>query len=151
MAQIITCDSLNAVKEYNSMEIESKWLEKYRFSVTNGRNDPIIIDVGPDYGGNGPAALELVIMALATCLGTTYKMIADKMHLTVSAISVKAIANKNEKDFITDVRMRVYVSSKDPIEKLEKALELAEKNCPVDNIFHQTQIPTEAILHINPS
>ncbi len=133
------------------MEIESKWLDKYRFSVTNGRNDPIIIDVGPDYGGKGPAALELVIMALATCLGTTYKMIADKMHLSISAINVKAIANKDEKDFITDVHLHVYVSSKDSTEKLEKTLELAEKNCPVDNIFHQTQIPTEATLHIDSS
>ncbi len=130
------------------MEIESKWLDKYRFSVTNGRNDPIVIDVGPDYGGNGPAALELVIMALATCLGTTYKMIADKMHLTITAISVKAKANKNEKDFITDIMLHVYVSSKDPIEKLEKTLELAENNCPVDNIFQQTKIPVKAELHI---
>ncbi|MHA1155742.1 MAG: OsmC family protein [Candidatus Heimdallarchaeota archaeon] len=131
------------------MEIESKWLEKYRFSVTNGRNDPIVIDVGPDYGGSGPAALELVIMALATCLGTTFKMIADKMQLTITAISVKATANKNDKDFITDIHMNVYVSSKDPKEKLEKTLELAEKNCPVDNIFQQTQIPVEAKLHID--
>ncbi len=76
-------------------------------------------------------------------------MIADKMHLTITAISVKAKANKNEKDFITDIKLHVYVSSKDPIEKLEKTLELAENNCPVDNIFQQTKISVEAELHIN--
>ena len=130
------------------MEIESKWLEKYRFSVSNGRNEPIIVDVGPDYGGKGPAALELAIMALATCLGTTYKMIGDKMHLTITDLSVKAIANKNEHDFLTDIHLDVIVTSKDSKEKLEKSLEMAERNCPVDNIFHQTQIPIETELHV---
>ena len=133
------------------MDIESKWLDNYRFSVSNGHNDPIIVDVGPDYGGNGPAALELTIMSLATCLGTTYKMIADKMHLKVTALNVKASVKKNDQSFITDIKLDVYVSSDEQNEKLIKALEMAEKNCPVDNIFHQTQIPMITKLHVNTS
>lgn len=66
-------------------------------------------------------------MTLTTCLGTTYKMIADKMHLTISAINVKAIADKKEKDFITDIHLHIYVSSKDSQEELEKTLDLQKK------------------------
>jgi uncharacterized OsmC-like protein len=135
------------------MEITSKWIEKYRFAVTDGRHEPFILDVPPNYGGEdkGPTALEMAIMSLATCLGTSYKLIADHMHLKISSLEVKAIANKTEQDkTVTDIHLYVKIGSNDPKEKLEKCLVLAEENCPVDQIFMQTQIPMEVILEVNP-
>ncbi|NHJ46783.1 MAG: OsmC family protein [Asgard group archaeon] len=134
------------------MEITSKWIEKYRFSVTDGRHEHFILDVPPNYGGEdkGPTALELAIMALATCLGTSYKLVADKMHLDITSLEVKAIANKTENDkTVTDIHLYVKIESDSPQEKLQNCLELAEENCPVDQIFLQTQIPMEVILQIN--
>jgi uncharacterized OsmC-like protein len=48
------------------------------------------------FGGDdtAPPALEMATMVLATCLGTTYKMTIDHMHLEVEDLEVKAIANK---------------------------------------------------------
>lgn len=133
------------------MEIISKWIEKYRFSVSDGRHHPFILDVPPNYGGDdiGPTALEFAIMGLATCLGTTFKMIADKSHLNVTSVEVKAVANKTDEDkTVTDIHLYVKVGSDSEYEKLEKALKIAEDNCPVDLIFQQTQIPMEVILQI---
>ncbi|MHA1212862.1 MAG: OsmC family protein [Candidatus Heimdallarchaeota archaeon] len=132
------------------MEITSKWIEKYRFQADNGRHSAIDFDTPQKYGGedSAPSALEVAIMALAACLGTTYKMTADHMHLSITALEVKAIANKSDDMHLSDVNMTVKVTSKDPKEKLEQCLELAEKNCPVDIIFHQTEIPIIAKLII---
>lgn len=134
------------------MEISSKWIEKYKFSVTNGRNATFTLDVPLSYGGDdsGPSALELSLMGLVGCLGTTYKMIADKMHLTVNEVEVKAIADKTEHDLtVTAIHIEVFIKSQDPKEKLEKCLQMAEENCPVDLIFHQTSIPIETKLTIS--
>lgn len=133
------------------MEITSKWIEKYRFSVTDGRHQSFLLDVPPNHGGDdkGPTALEFAIMGLATCLGTTFKMIADKSQLNVTSVEVKAIANKTEKDkTVTDIHLYVKVGSDSEHEKLEKTLKIAEDNCPVDLIFQQTQIPMEVILQV---
>ncbi|HUU76996.1 MAG TPA: OsmC family protein [candidate division Zixibacteria bacterium] len=132
------------------MEITSKWIDKFQFKVDNGRNQTVILDVPPNYGGDntGPTGLELAIMGLASCLGTTYKMIADKMHIEIIGLEVKAIVNKDERDMVTDINLNVKIESNDEPEKLQKVLEMAEQNCPVDNIFHQTKIPMETKLEI---
>ncbi|MHA1124258.1 MAG: OsmC family protein [Candidatus Heimdallarchaeota archaeon] len=133
------------------MEIISKWIEKYKFSVTNGRNATYTLDVPEIYGGDdtGPTALELSLMGLVGCLGTSYKMVADKMHLTVNDIEVKAKAEKTMQDkTITAIHIAVIIKSEDPKDKLEKCLQMAEENCPVDLIFHQTTIPIETKLTI---
>ena len=131
------------------MEITSKWIKNYQFKVDNGRNQSIIMDVPPQYGGKdtAPTALEYAIMALATCLGTTYKMIADKMHLDIQSLEVKANADKTDEDkTVTSIYLSLNVASNEQIEKLEKCLMIAEENCPVDLIFHQTQIPMKVTL-----
>ncbi|MFW9922741.1 MAG: OsmC family protein [Candidatus Thorarchaeota archaeon] len=131
------------------MEITSRWLDKYRFEASNGRNHTIIADVPPNYGGenSGPTALELAIMGLTSCLGTTFKMISDKMHLNIAALEVKAIANKTMEDkTVTDIHLFVKVKSNESKEKLEKCLIMTEENCAVDLIFAQTRIPMDVKL-----
>lgn len=132
------------------MEITSKWIDKYKFRVDDGRHPYFELDVPPKFGGedSAPTALEMAVMALATCLGTTYKMTADHMHLTIKELEVKAIANKLDDIHLSDIHLIVRVKSQEPLEKLEKALLLAEKNCAVDIIFQQTEIPMETKLEI---
>jgi len=132
------------------MEITSKWIDKYKFRVDDGRHSYFELDVPPKFGGEdtAPTALEMAVMALATCLGTTYKMTADHMHLTIKKLEVKAIANKSDDIHLSDIHLTVLVKSQDSFEKLEQALHIAEKNCAVDIIFHQTQIPMETKLEI---
>jgi putative redox protein len=131
------------------MEISSKWIEKYKFSVTNGRNATYTLDIPKSYGGEdtGPTALELALMGLVGCLGTSYKMIADKMHLVVNDVEVKAIADKTMEDkTVTAIHLEIIIKSQNKREQLEKCLHMAEENCPVDLIFHQTAIPIEKKL-----
>ncbi|MBK5112246.1 MAG: OsmC family protein [Candidatus Heimdallarchaeota archaeon] len=132
------------------MEITSKWIDKYKFRVDDGRHPYFELDVPPKFGGEdtAPTALEMAVMALATCLGTTYKMTVDHMHLTIEDLEVKAIANKTDDIHLSDIHLIVRVKSQEPLEKLEKALHLAEKNCAVDIIFQQTKIPMETKLEI---
>ena len=133
------------------MEITSKWLEKYKFKVNDGRHSDLLLDVSPIYGGEdkGPSALEMTIMALTTCLGTTFKMIADKMNLKISDLQLNSTANKAEKDkTVTDIHIWINVKSTESKEKLHKCLELAEENCPVDTIFRLANIPVETKLKI---
>lgn len=132
------------------MEITSKWIEGNKFEVNNGRHPAVTLDTPAKFGGkdSAPSALELAIMALAGCLGTTYKMTAQHMHLEVTALEVKANFTKRDDMYLNDVSLIVYATSKSDEQKLLKCLELAEKNCPVDVLFHQTKIPIKTQLKI---
>ncbi|MGC9780757.1 MAG: OsmC family protein [Candidatus Heimdallarchaeota archaeon] len=132
------------------MEITSKWIEKNKFKVDDGKHPFFILDTPEKYGGDdaAPTALEMAVMALATCLGTSYRMTLSHMHLTFKELEIKAIANKSDDIHLSDIHLMVYVKSKESQTKLEKALAIAEKNCAVDIIFHQTEIPIETKLKI---
>ncbi|MBN1330976.1 MAG: OsmC family protein [Candidatus Heimdallarchaeota archaeon] len=131
------------------MEIISKWMEKNRFKVSNGKHPEIFLDTPSKFGGEdtAPTALELAVMALAGCLGTTFKITADHMRLEIDSLEVKALANKSDDLHLSSIHLSVNVDSNEPNEKLIHCLELAEKNCPVDIIFQQTTIPIE--VHLN--
>ena len=132
------------------MEITSKWIEKNRFKVDDGKHPFIILDTPEKFGGDdtAPTALEMAVMALATCLGTTYRMTLGHMHLKFEALEVKALANKSDDIHLSDIHLIVKIKSKDSHDKLEKALAIAEKNCAVDIIFHQTDIPIKTKLEV---
>ncbi|HUT79998.1 MAG TPA: OsmC family protein [Candidatus Bathyarchaeia archaeon] len=133
------------------MEIISKWIEKNRFLVSNGKHSELFLDTPPKYGGEdtAPTTLELAIMTLAGCIGTTFKMTADHMHLEINALEVKAIANKSDDIHLSYIHLTLIINSKESSEKLKHCLELAEKNCPVDIIFQQTAIPIEMNLELS--
>ncbi|RLI73370.1 hypothetical protein DRO91_03040, partial [Candidatus Heimdallarchaeota archaeon] len=97
-----------------------------------------------------PKALELAIMSLAGCLGTTFNMTLQKMHLQFKTLEIKAAAKKREEIFLESIHINIVnVKSGAEVTKLECALTLAEKNCPVDNIFQQTKIPITVELQIS--
>jgi len=133
------------------MEIVSRWIEKNKFEVENGRHPAIVLDTPEKYGGEDsvPTALELAIMSLAGCLGTTFNMTLQKMRLQFKTLEIKAAAKKREEIFLESIHIIVNVKSGAEVSKLERALTLAEKNCPVDNIFQQTKIPITVELQIS--
>jgi len=132
------------------VEITSTWLENNKFAVENGRHPAIILDTSEDYGGedSAPTPSELAIMALAGCLGITFKLTLEKMNLKITKLEIKATATKQENHFFAEIHLVVRVQSTEEKEKLEQAFHLAKKNCPVDNIFQQTTIPVTTELSI---
>ncbi len=117
--------------------------------VDNGRTHSIAIDLPPNNGGEdlGATALELCVMGLSGCIGTIFAKIAKKMRLTITHLEVDLEAFKGPSDpTITKITAKVFVTSPDGLEKLNKCLELTLASCPVGVIFTNANIPTEVTL-----
>ncbi|HHW26599.1 MAG TPA: OsmC family protein [Firmicutes bacterium] len=85
-------------------------------------------------GGEGPSAMELLLMAVVGCSGATLKAIMGRDGLTPEAIDIKAEGVRSEttpKRF-TDIHLHYTVSCQGlSTEKLQHYLGLTEKVCPV--------------------
>ena len=103
------------------------------------RNHLIIIDSGKDEGGEdlGPAATEVFLAALGACVMTNISRIGKKMRLNIKNVSMDINGNKEHNghpsSFVAlDIKVSIEADTNDR-EKLERLVELSEKNCTVSN------------------
>lgn len=97
-------------------------------------------------GGNnsGPTSLELTSMGLGGCITTIFSMLAKKMRLTINKIEAELEIEKLKgSPTITSVFILVKVKSDEPVELIEKCLNLTIKTCPVGILFEDAGIPIE--------
>ncbi|NHJ84597.1 MAG: OsmC family protein [Asgard group archaeon] len=124
-------------------------VKNYQAVVDNGRNHATIIDLAPTSEGEdtGPTALELCVMSYSGCIGTIFAKIARKMRLNIERLEVDMDADKGDDDpTISKIKATVYIKSPDPIEKLEKCLDLTMTTCPVGVLFDRAHIAKEVII-----
>lgn len=95
----------------------------------------MVLDLPKEMNGTdkGPKAFELLVMSLAGCIGTIFKMISEKMHVDVQDIRVEL--DTEEEATVNSVSYKFYIKSDSPLEKIEKCLEHVENNCPVGLLF----------------
>lgn len=117
------------------MKVNFKLEEGYLSVVSNTRGHEVTLDLPVSANGTdkGAKAFELLAMSLSGCIGTIYKTVAEKMRIDVQEIRIDM--ETVEDDTITSVSYRFYVKSDAPIEKLQRCLDLTEKNCPVGLLF----------------
>ncbi|PLR81340.1 osmotically inducible protein C [Bacillus canaveralius] len=90
-----------------------------------------------DVSGNeqhGFRPFQLMVSALAVCSGGVLRSVLEKMRIEVYDITIDADVRRNEQEAnkIEAVHLHFRISGKDLIaEKIEKAMKLTEKNCPM--------------------
>ena len=113
---------------------------KVKFSGVSRDNKEIITDYGKPIGeGEGYTSLELFLISLATCTGSTVSSMLRKMHKDVSGLKVSAYGDRREEHptYFKKIVIHLELQSKDvDASYMEKAIKLAEETyCPVWNMI----------------
>ena len=111
------------------------------------RNHAILIDSEEDEGGEdlGPAATEVFLAALGACVMTNISRIGKKMRLGIKNVSMDITGikehNGNPSSFVSlDITVSIEAETDDR-EKLQRLVELSEKNCTVSNTVKNAVAP----------
>ncbi len=77
---------------------------------------------------------QLMVSSIAVCSGGVLKSILKKKRMEIEDIAIKADVTRNEKEAnrIEKIHIHYTIKGKDLAEgKIESAIELASKNCPM--------------------
>ena len=123
------------------MKTKSVLNDGYKSIVDNGRNQAFVTDLPQNQNGTdmGATALEVAVMSFAGCVSTIYKVVANKMRLTVDKIVVDMDAEKGT-ETIEKVDFKVNVWAQESEEKLQKCLDQTLKSCPVGVLFRKAGV-----------
>lgn len=114
--------------------------QKVKFVGSSRSNPEIIIDYTPPIGdGDGYTSLELLLISLATCSGTSITSLLRKMRKDVSGLKIDVKGDRREQHptSFNKISLEFYLKSKDAVDSdLERALKLSEESiCPVWNML----------------
>lgn len=114
--------------------------DKVKFSGVSGKNNEIMVDYVPPIGdGEGYTSLELFLISLATCSGTSVTLMLRKMHKHVSGLKVTMRGDRREENptYFKKIFIHFDLQSKDvQTVDMEKAIKLSEESiCPVWNMI----------------
>ncbi|EGW40879.1 OsmC family protein [Desulfosporosinus sp. OT] len=110
--------------------------QKVQFTGVARANLAIIIDCLPPLGdGQGYTPLELLLISLASCSGTTVLTLLRKMRKNISGLKVnaKGIRREQPPTSFQKITLEFVISSEDvQSSEAEKAIKLTEETyCPV--------------------
>jgi putative redox protein len=110
--------------------------QKLQFTGVARSNPAIICDYFPPLGdGQGYTGLELLLMSLATCSGSTIVPLLRKMRKTISGFTVhaKGIRRDQHPTSFEKIFLKFTVHSQDVADAdIQKAIRLSEETyCPV--------------------
>src|SRR5665647_393342 len=110
--------------------------QKVQFTGVARVNSAIIIDCLPPLGdGQGYTPLELLLISLASCSGTTVLTLLRKMRKNISGLKVNATGIRREQPptSFQKITLEFVISSEDvQSSEVEKAIKLTEETyCPV--------------------
>ncbi|UTR08540.1 OsmC family protein [Alkalihalobacillus sp. LMS6] len=105
------------------------------------------LDISGDESA-GFRPFQLLVSSIAVCSGGVFRKILEKKRLSYRNIDIEADVVRNEKSVneVTEVHLRFIIEGAEASqEKLEKALELATKNCPIVQSVNGSILITETI------
>jgi putative redox protein len=110
--------------------------QRVQFTGTSRTNAPITMDYRPPVGdGQGYTGLELLLVSLAGCSGTTLAFLLRKMGKDVACLRVSAKGARREVHpmSLEKIRLEFVLTSRDAADTdVRKAIQLAEQTyCPV--------------------
>lgn len=114
--------------------------EKVKFKGAARTNPEIMIDYPSPIGdGEGYTSLELFLVSLATCSGTSIAVLLRKMRRDVSGlkIDVKGDRRGEHPTYFEKIFLEFTLKSRDAeASELEKAIKLSEESiCPIWNMI----------------
>lgn len=125
------------------IKARSIWISGYRSVVDNLRGHSVVMDLPRDQNGEdtGATALEFAVMALAGCVTTIFKIVAEKRKLDLKAMKIELEAEKPEgAKTITKVKGNVEVTTDASQSEVETVFKLTLDICPVGIIFQNAGI-----------
>ena len=117
--------------------------DKLKFSCTVPERPPVTVDYAPPLGdGEGIMSLELFLMSLSTCFGSTLKyLITNRLQKEVNALSI-TVSGTRRKDHPTSfetVRLEVHLDAPGVAgDALTEVTATARKICPVAAMLNDT-------------
>ena len=134
--------------------ISTKWLGKMAFESNNPSGHSLIIDAGPESGGEGSGyrPKALMLSSLAGCSGLDVAMLIRKMKLEVDEFHIETIGSLTEEhpQIYNKVRIEYHFYGSALKEaKLQRAVDLSlEKYCGVTEMFKGfAELDVETIFH----
>ncbi|MGE5473873.1 MAG: OsmC family protein [Ignavibacteriales bacterium] len=122
---------------HEKMDIQVELInQKVKFKTSARENEAIIIDYIPLVGdGEGYMPLELLLISLASCSGSTVATLLRKMRKNITGFKVNAIGTRREEHptGFKEIKLIFKVESNDiEISDVEKAIKMSEETfCPV--------------------
>jgi len=110
----------------------------FRGEVEN--NQPVLIDYFPPYGdANGYTSLELFLLSLSSCLGTSVLTLIRRTGKSVTGLKIdsKGYRKKEHPTSFKMIELKLYIKSSD-VENIDidKAIKVSEDMlCPVWNMI----------------
>ena len=110
--------------------------DKLHFMASAGGNEPISIDYTPPLGDNlGYTSLELLLLSLSSCIGSSVLTFLRKMRKTITGceINAKGIRREDHPTCFETILVTINLNSVDTTEDdLKKVIKLSEETyCPV--------------------
>jgi putative redox protein len=110
--------------------------EKLHFEGKVNGNDPVSIDYIPPFGDNlGYTSLELLLLSLSSCVGSSVLIFLRKMRKAISAFEIKAtgIRKTEHPTGFKHITLSMTLESGDTTsDDLDKVIKLTEDTyCPV--------------------
>ncbi len=132
------------------MKVAARITEGMQSVVHNGRNHAVVTDLPQNQNGTdkGATALELSVMALATCITTIWAVVANNSKVAYSEFAVDIDAQKGDKT-ISEVKIHASVTSAEDRAKLERTLGKVKSACPVGVLFEKAGVSIETELTVN--
>ena len=114
--------------------------EKVKFKATSRSNPEIVLDYTPPIGdGEGYTSLELLLISLASCCGTSITLLLRKMRKNVSGLQINARGNRREQHptSFDKIFIEICLNSTDAeASDMDRVLKLSEESiCPVWNML----------------
>jgi putative redox protein len=109
---------------------------KLHFTGIADKNDPVSIDYTPPLGDNlGYTSLELLLLSLSSCVGSSILTFLRKMRKSISGceINSKGIRREEHPTCFSKIYLTINLKSSDTtMDDLNKVLKLSEDTyCPV--------------------
>ncbi|WP_307188677.1 MULTISPECIES: OsmC family protein [Bacillaceae] len=108
------------------------------------------LDISGDESA-GFRPFQLLVSSIAVCSGGVFRNILDKKRISYKSINIEADVVRNEANVneVTAVYLTFVIEGAQAnVEKLEKALQLATKNCPIVQSVNKSINITETIKMI---
>ncbi len=129
----------------------AKLVENFKLVTENGRGHSVTCDLPGNQGGTntGPTPLELALMGLAGCGVVIYAEVCKNSKIDPGSIQVDVEAAKIPGNpVISNVTMKVNITSKARRGLVEAAWRRTEANCPV-LVIYKEQMPVKIEVDIN--
>jgi putative redox protein len=134
--------------------VTTTWKGKMQFESTNPSGETLLINAGPENGGEGAGLRPkaLMLSALAGCSGLDVASLIEKMKLEVDDFKIETTANLTEEDPKTydEVTLEYHFYGSNLNEdRLKRAVDLSvEKYCGVLEMFRKfAKVEVKILFH----